>query len=251
MIDEEIRKGYLQQAQTALERKWFDEVDSIGTRYPEDFEFLKIRIEAERIQNKFPQSIQLVNSYLQKDPDNVWMLTTKGGILMDMKQDNLAEDILKKSLSINPHFPMTHFYLGSIKQRVSRWKEAKLYFDKTIELDPKAWYALGHRAMCYWFENNINDALVDISTAINLNPFYELVYELKINILFDLKDFENALDTATVLVQINPEDGRHYCRRGGILIELNRLEEAKADFKTALDKGVSLARKVMQERGWL
>jgi tetratricopeptide (TPR) repeat protein len=114
------------------------------------------------------------------------------------------------------------------------WNEAAECYRRAIELDPS--YATAHQ----WYASylaaagRLNEAVVEAKTAHELEPFSLTIYSDYIRSLYYAGRLDEAKKEAFKLREMDREFGRAHYELGLILEEEGKLEEAIAEFKTAL-----------------
>lgn len=114
-------------------------------------------------------------------------------------------NILTSLLENNPNDILTLNTLGIISYVIDNNKDAKAYFSQAIEKNPTNYLAYLNRARVYEFQKNYTDAIQDVSSAIDLVPdqpdnymqraLYYLQTESYENVVNDLNSFLKYSDS--------------------------------------------------------
>jgi serine/threonine-protein kinase len=146
-----------------------------------------------------------------------------------------AEAASKRALSINESLAEAHTSLGFVTYRYRlNWAEAEQHFKKAIALNPN--YATAHQ----WYASylaalgRLNEAVVEAKTAHELEPFSLTIYSDYIRSLYYAGRLDEAKKEVFKLREMDREFGRAHYELGLILEEEGKLDEAIAEFKTAL-----------------
>ncbi|MCB0516983.1 MAG: tetratricopeptide repeat protein [Chitinophagales bacterium] len=83
----------------------------------------------------------------------------------------------------------------------------------------------------------LNDGIVHLSKAIELNPDYGKAYGNRGLAYYKTGEQKKALEDFNKAVVFDPENGIHYYNRGLLLNETEQLEAACADWKKAMELG--------------
>jgi TolB-like protein/Flp pilus assembly protein TadD len=146
-----------------------------------------------------------------------------------------AEAASKKALSINESLAEAHTSLGFVTYRYRlRWDEAEQHFKKAIALNPS--YATGHQWYASYLAaaNRMNEAVAEGKTAHELEPFSLTIYSDYVRTLYYAGRLVEARREVQKLRETDQEFARAHYELGLILEEEGKLEEAIAEFKTAL-----------------
>jgi serine/threonine-protein kinase len=146
-----------------------------------------------------------------------------------------AEAASRKALSINESLAEAHTSLGFVTYRYHlKWAEAEEHFKKAIALNPN--YATAHQWYASYLAavNRMNEAVGEAKTAHELEPFSLTIYGDYIRTLYYAGRLQEAQQEAQKLREMDENFPRAYYEMGLVLEEEGKLEEAIADFKTAL-----------------
>ena len=121
-------------------------------------------------------TILLCERLLQKYP-NYPILTFNAAVLyFSENQLSKAEQLLVRTLSLNPGYTEALSLQGRIAQEQGLLGKAIEYYDKAIELAPQFFEVWYQRGMVYLEQSNFTMAFYDFENAINLNPEYAAAY---------------------------------------------------------------------------
>lgn len=87
------------------------------------------------IDNKIPTALELVKFALQKFPDDANIYGYMGWIYRDMKDFEKAKQSLEKGFTLDKNNPLLHLNMWYIFLEMWDTENAKIYFQKTVELD--------------------------------------------------------------------------------------------------------------------
>jgi tetratricopeptide (TPR) repeat protein len=107
-------------------------------------------------------------------------------------------------------------------------------YSRAIALDPHSGFDFYFRAQLR-LPNDAEAALADLNEAVKLNPGSVSFRLRRGALLDDLKRFDSAIGDWDALIAISPKVGDYYYFRGLSKAGAGRIEEAKADFRTALE----------------
>ncbi|HEX6650432.1 MAG TPA: protein kinase [Pyrinomonadaceae bacterium] len=146
-----------------------------------------------------------------------------------------AEAASKKALSINENLAEAHTSLAFITYRYHlQWVEAEEHFKKAIALNPN--YATAHQ----WYGGylaalgRMNEAVVEAKAAHDLEPFSLTIYSDYVRNLYYAGRLDEARKESLKLMETDQSFGRAHYELGLVLEDEGKVEEAIAEFKSAL-----------------
>ena len=74
-------------------------------------------------------------------------------------------------------------------------------------------------------------ALIHYGYAMAIDPKDHTLYSNQALVWYNMLDFGKALESAEKCIELNPNFAKGYFRKGKVLVELNRLDEAIAAYK--------------------
>ena len=115
--------------------------------------------------NQMDSALMYFRSYLQKDPDNTYILNTAANILMQTGQVNEAEGMVQKSYQKDPSNPETQNLKGMMALQKKDFNGAIQIFNQLIQQNPQ--YAQGYfyLGLAYQGAGNFQQALTMLNTA--------------------------------------------------------------------------------------
>jgi Flp pilus assembly protein TadD len=122
----------------------------------------------------------------------------------------------------------------------TKYREATLYYDKALSLDPgnpESWYL---RASVFIETGKNVEALDDLEHALALNQNYADAWSKKGHALYNLGRFEEALFAGTRALALKGNDAAAWYIRGVCLDELGRTQEAQEAYARSLELEIIL-----------
>lgn len=135
---------------------------------------------------------------------------------------------------------------GLLNGKIEKFDEAIKDLSKAIELNPEWVDYYLKRAQIYFLMEKYDDALKDASTAQDLNAIIPDPYTLSATIYLKMGKFDEALDQIDSAINFAPEEAQLYATRGLIYYKLNKSGEAIADLKKAADMGFDEAKQILK-----
>ncbi len=151
----------------------------------------------------------------------------RGHVLGVLGRHEEAADSFRKSVAIAPAFAEAHYNLGSTLRILGRYEDALKALDRALTLNPKHFQAHNNRGAVLEAMQRNEDALAAYDRSLALQPRYTDARLNRDRVLCTLGRFDDAIASHGM-----DADG-HY-QRGRTLIELNKNDEAAAEFAQAL-----------------
>lgn len=101
------------------------------------------------------------------------------------------------------------------------------YLNKAISFDPNKFDYLLERIVIFIHVKNYDDAIKDIDRAFELSYDNPILHYLMAIIKLNQREFENALSYVNKSIEINPKHVPSFVTKHQILVEQNKLKEAK------------------------
>ena len=124
-------------------------------------------------QKKLEEAIEYYEKGLKIDPNFAMIYNNLGLLFFNQKSDgNLekAENLYKKSITLNENIPEPHTNLGNLYNLLNKTEEAINYHKKSIAINPKFSYAYFNLSNVYLAIGKFSEAKKQLNEAIKLNP---------------------------------------------------------------------------------
>ncbi len=118
----------------------------------------------------------IMEAYLNKEPDDAYILTKLAGIYHGLGRYQDAGNLLERAVRLAPNWVETNYQMGLTRQEQGQASAAIGYFQKTIELDPK--FAEGYACMgiVEFRRNALDKAEANFKKALSINPDLTLAH---------------------------------------------------------------------------
>lgn len=169
-----------------------DDFHDFGISEEEYFEALsKFKGSAEEAKEEV---IRLYKQAIELDPNFAIAYIDLGYLCGNI---NDQEEYYEKALSIVPknevhYYKIGYYYLQSLEE-----EKAIIIFNRGLEIFPDSWMLFSFRAVAYSSDEKVEEALVDINTAIKLDPSRSHMYfyrgnfhEQRGDLISAIKDWE-------------------------------------------------------------
>ncbi|MDJ0574752.1 MAG: tetratricopeptide repeat protein [Xenococcaceae cyanobacterium MO_234.B1] len=146
----------------------------------------------------------------------------------------------EKAIAIKPDFYKAWYSHGWALMRQKNYSEAKKSFRKAIKSTPESqpfeaslsWRQLSD---AYYYSGEYDEALQALEQAIDNFPGDFILYQWKLEILYQLGRYQEALAAVNTSLEYNPNSPMGYSRRANILLALQDNEGAISAINKALN----------------
>jgi predicted O-linked N-acetylglucosamine transferase (SPINDLY family) len=171
---------------------------------------------------------------LIEDPQNSTALGWLGSIEAQLKNHDIAEDLLKKALAKeknNQHFLLNYANLLYEKRQ---FYDAVAFYQKAIRQRPSDPICFANLAACYNEQGQPLLGLRVSDQAIQLKPDYAEAWSNRGNALHELKRYDEAIASHERALELKPDYAEAWSNRGNALNDLKRYDEAIAHYDQAI-----------------
>jgi tetratricopeptide (TPR) repeat protein len=168
------------------------------------------------------------------DATSVTPIGRKGIAKMQLQDTVVAIDLLTQAIAKDPTNPEWYSYRGLAKIK-SAPEEALADLSKAIELNES--YALAYmlRANIRYNRLDYAGAMPDYTRAIELKPDYKEAYFNRADAKAGLGDYRSAVKDYTKVIEMQPDYEDAYFNRGVVKLKLNDALTALDDFKKCIE----------------
>ena len=183
---------------------------------------------------RLPQAEAIYQRILNSNPNHSIALHLLGLIVHQEGKNDLAVDLITKSLAIKPDYAEAHSNLGRVFQHLGKLDDAIDSFQKALALKPA--YANAHNNLGTAFRNlgRLDDAVESYRKALAINPgFVEAHSNLGLT-LQGLGRLMEAVASHHKALSLKPDYAEVHNNLGIALSALGRLGDAVASHRKAL-----------------
>lgn len=153
----------------------------------------------------------------------------------------------RQALSLDYNYITCRNNYGVFLNKIGKQKDAKKAFEECTRIDPRYPDAHYHLGQIYEKDGDLDKAIEEYQTATNCNPNYAdaqrdlglCIYQRVINGLNG--ELEPAIEKLKLAAQLAPESALVHYHLGRVLCSTSKLDEAEAEFRTALMKDPQMA----------
>ncbi len=221
-----VTKNMEQQALSAL--------DTALSLKPDYARAYNIRGATRALLGKYQDALADYNKAIQLDPNLAEAYNNRGlrKESIGEHQDALAD--YNKAIQLKPD-ARVYANRGSLKGVLGKYQDALADYNKAIQLDSEFAEAYHYRGLAKAQLEGHQDVLVDYDKAIQLKPDYAMAYCSRAAEKARREEFEGTIADYTEVIHIEPSHAEAYTNRGAAKVGLNHIDEARSDFKIALE----------------
>jgi len=185
---------------------------------------------------RFEEALASYDQALALVPDFVDAWSNRGIALREVGRFDEALESLDTAIALQPRFADAHVNRGIVLQSMERSQEALDAYDYALSLNPRFAQGYHNRALTYYELERWREALADSQQAIRLRPDYAEAYAWLGETLQEMKQFEASVKSYDVGIRLGYETAELHERRSAALGELKQFDAALA----AIDKGLAM-----------
>jgi len=125
---------------------------------------------------KYHNAINTFEKILGECPKSFHALNNLGTCLIKANDLKGAYTALKKSISINDKFPLSHFNIGNVLEKIGNYKDAEISYKNAINLNPNYYKAINNLAVLINSKCQYEDSQEMLIDLINKAPRYYPAY---------------------------------------------------------------------------
>lgn len=185
-------------------------------------------------QGKLEPAIALYSDILRIEPRHFDAIHLLGVIADQMKNHQLAVDLIDRAIAINSSNADAYFNRGNALKELSQFDSAIASYDKALGLNPRYGNAYGNRGIALQRLGRLSEAVTSYDKAIGIAPDNAPAYYNRGLALQELGRFEEAVASYDKAIGLNPNDSGIHNNRGNALMRLRRVDDAVASYERAI-----------------
>jgi tetratricopeptide (TPR) repeat protein len=189
-----------------------------------------------RSMQRFDDALSEYGRLLAKNPENVDALLNVGWVQMNLGRMDEARVAMEKALAIHPGHTYALASLGDLAFVQGDFGKAVEYYRKVLLQRPNHVQSIMAMAKIFERNNKLHEAEVFYKRVTEINP-KNIDAWLSLGWLqFNAKEYDDALKSLEGAGRIDPSMAELNLYRGDILLALNRLDEAEAQYQQGVTK---------------
>lgn len=190
---------------------------------------------AEVEDQNFLGALQILEKTLEVQPNSAVAYDLKGMILAHEKQYDAAIIALTKAVDLQPEFAIAWYNLGRIEQEIGHSAQAKVYFDRAIELKNDLTKARFERAVLLKANGQKKEAIQEYDEIIAMRGGDYLEAYLNRGLTRKMTgDFSGALEDLNRVIQADMTNAQAYKNRGNLYLLYGYSVQAVHDYSKAI-----------------
>ena len=201
---------------------------------PSNIEAMLRLAELNLIVRKYGDSVDLLNKVLELDKKNTTAWFMRGMNFKENGDTNKAVSDFQSAIEADPEFYNAYMQLGMIFQ-LRNDPASEGYFTNAIRIKPSSEEALYGRGLWYQDHNQLDKAIQDYTTIVQINPMNRnahfnlgYIHQIYLNI------FPEAIKHYSRAIEADPRYAEAFYNRGLCYEAVGNLDLAESDFKSAL-----------------
>jgi adenylate cyclase len=146
-----------------------------------------------------------------------------------------AKELAEKALSLNETIAEPHASLGqALMQYYFDWKRSGLELDRALEINPS--YATAHfwRATHYMAQGQINDSLVHVKKAVELDPLSMIILTDAARDLYLARRYDESIDQYRKSLEVDPKFPIAHKGLAEVYSQIGKHDEAVSEIEKAI-----------------
>jgi tetratricopeptide (TPR) repeat protein len=175
---------------------------------------------------------------LELNPDNVFVRYIRSGMLEEMGRPDDALADLDHALGLEPDHIEIRMLRGSVLHDLGRLEDAVTEYTVILNSNPAdsvRFFALSFRGVLREMLDHQEDALADLTAALELEPDHVEVWHGRSKLLADMGRPDDALADLGHVLERESDHVEARLLRGDVLRDLGRFEEAVAEYTIVLN----------------
>jgi tetratricopeptide (TPR) repeat protein len=191
----------------------------------------------ERVREYFEQAIALDPSYAPAHVGlSIYYSWAAANGIFSPDHWPLAEDALRKALSLDPTLPEAYNALAAVEIYYKRnWTATEQAFRRGMELDSNFGDLHSHYGLCLSYLGRFEEAIAQTERAIQLDPFFPGTNVHYGNLLFFARDYDRAAAQLAKTLDLFPAYAAAHEAFGNVCAEKGMQHEAITQWAAALN----------------
>ena len=168
-------------------------------------------------------------------PDNATANTALGVALARQGRHDEAIDLYEKSLEIEPNAFYTHVQLAASLGRMGRFDEAMAHVERGLQIDPRSAMAYRRLGILLAFQEKFGPAETALRKAISLEPQAAANHHDLGWTLLQHRAVDDAIAEFQAALKLDPNFVLSHVDLADALVVRNRIDEAVAHYRRALE----------------
>ncbi|MBN2385100.1 tetratricopeptide repeat protein [bacterium] len=156
-------------------------------------------------QHEYEQADEILHRAVRINANDIDILSASGAVALHMNRLESARDFFHAVLSINPHYPLTHYSLAQVEYRENNLDRAKQLLVEADKWRPFSGHIKELLGRIYLQERQVGEAESALRQAAELAPDNPDIFILLGNLFMELQDYHQALHYYRQSIEIEPD----------------------------------------------
>lgn len=190
-------------------------------------------------------------------------------LLHKMGRLDQLEEVAMKAAQVIPEFGEAYFYAGLTQTMTRRWKEARVSYEKALQLNPNSTQLilsltsclthlgeydrafelleksekLDRKSLSYNYtlavllqaSARLDEAVEALNRAIIVDPQSHICHQMRASLLHRLGRYDEAHEALDKVIKLSPNPGRFYVSKGHVYVSQKNYLYALDSFDTAIE----------------
>lgn len=202
---------------------------------PENRTYILLRADARSQLGKYDEAIADIDYLLRREPHDASINFERGVISMAQKDTLAAHKSFSIAVQYDNQNPANWSARGLTNLLLGMENDALLDLTTAINLGSRWPGDYINRGILYYKQHNYRGALADYDKAIELDKTDGQTYYNRGVLRAELGDYNRALDDLSTAIDYEPDNTEMYYQRGVVLLQLGQWQEAISDFDVLIE----------------
>ena len=208
-----------------------------------------------RKRDKLDEAVAVLDKAIDLDSKMAKAYAHRCACYCDLDEYAKAIEDANQAVALAPEKANAYLWRADAAHRLGQNESAIADLNKALQLDPKDTWIYYKRGTARCAAGDYRAALADVERFLKEHPEEAFGYETLASARHGLGELDSALEAIDEAVRLGPKNGRFLFVRAGLLSELDRQEEAFAEYEAALAQDCAiqedLRRMAIVRKEWL
>lgn len=169
--------------------------------------------------------------------ENAFVCNELGMLMKQQSKYDIALEYLDRAIKFDTLDFVVYNNRGSVNEILGKTEDAEIDYSKAIEINPEYSPAYNSRGYLHFTKHEFEMAIEDYSKAIKFDSTYFIAYSGRANAYYALHKYSFALSDINRSIKYNNKFGKAYVNRGIIKYQLQDYNGACEDWKSSVQLG--------------
>ena len=161
-----------------------------------------------------------------------------------------VEEKTKYDIEVEDGDAATLYEKGFAYYKREELDQAKVYFNKTLSLDPQHTSAYYYRGIVHYRQALYDQAIADCTSALKINPRHTEAYNIRALVWLEKGEIDRAIRDCDRVLKMDPQNIAAYSTLGVAWIQKGELEWGCSDLRKACDLGRCETLETVRKQGY-